>query len=257
MAEERQDPVQNGDVPVLDGDQPQEKEPQGEIQESDKDKQKLDSALGRITGMQSKIDSQETIISSLDEKLDKILDTMSTPRDPEPQRMSDPDFTQDPDFMPTTKTELDAYHDQRDAVRFQADQKYSNAYTNQIGTLAKGEGKEVHEAIIKEMMEHFNVRHSGNGTMDADLNYSKASRSYFKKQLEIKGKTGANPLTGPDKDNPPLGGGLDGEEMPKKETPMPKLDADAQAFIKDTGMKEESVKKALTGEGLILRRKTG
>ena len=48
-----------------------------------------------------------------------------------------------------------------------------------------------------------------------------------------------------------MGGGLGGEEMSEKETVMPKLDADAQAFIRDTGMKEESVKKALTGNAPI------
>ena len=249
MAEEGavQDNGTIGDV-VLDGED-KDKGAQDKDQEpdKDKDKQKLDSALGRITGMQSKIDGQDAKFSSLDEKLDTILQTVAEPRR-EPAR--EVDLTEDPDYMPTTMAELDKWANQRDTVRLKADRDYSNDYTIQIDGLAKGEeSKEVHDAIVKEMMDNFNVRHSNDGIMDADLNYSKASRSYYKKQLEVKGKT--NPLTGPDKGKPPLGGGLDGEEMKEKETPMPKLDADAQAFIRDTGMKEESVKKALTGEAPI------
>ena len=247
MAEEEtvQDNGTTDDV-VLDGEKKEKKGAQSEIQEPEKDKQKLDSALGRISGIQSKVDSQDDKFSSLDEKLDTIIQTMASPKT---EQVKEPDFTQDPDYMPTTQTELDGWYDKRRTAEVKADRDYSNAYTTQIANLAKGDDKEVHDAIVKEMMDNFNVRRSNDGFMDADLNYSKASRSYFKKQLDVKGK--ANPLTGPDKDNPPLGGGLDGEEMKKKETAMPKLDADAQAFIKDTGMKEESVKKALTGDAPI------
>lgn len=248
MAEENA--VQNNEEVVLDGEKEKEGEVQGEGQETDKDKdkQKLDSALGRITGMQSKIDSQDEKFSSLDEKLNTIIQTMVEPGTQTPT--TEVDLTEDPDFMPTTMAELDKWANQRDTVRLKADRDYSNAYTVQIDGLAKGEEtKEVHDAIVKEMMDNFHVRHSDDGVLDADLNYSKASRSYYKKQLEVKGKT--NPLTGPDKDKPPLGGGLDGEEMKEKETPVPKLDADAQAFIRDVGMNDESVKKALTGEAPI------
>jgi hypothetical protein len=247
MAEEGavQDNGTTGGV-VLDGEKEKEGETQGETKETDedKDKQKLDSALGRITGMQSKIDGQEAKFSSLDDKLDTIIQTMAEPKPQAPP--TEVDLAQDPDYMPTTQVELDAWYDKRKTADIKADRDYSNAYTVQIDGLAKGEeSKEVHGAIVKEMMDNFNVRHSEDGVMDADLNYSKASRSYYKKQLEVKGKT--NPLTGPDKDKPPLGGGLEGEEMKEKETAMPKLDADAQAFIKDVGMEEKSVKEALTG----------
>ena len=221
-------------------------EPIGEAKEKDKKlsyDHRFESALGTISAFKGQVQSQESKLSSLDEKLDTILQTMAEPRI-EPAR--EVDLTEDPDFMPTTMAELDKWANQRDTVRLKADRDYSNDYTVQIDGLAKGEeSKEVHDAIVKEMMDNFNVRHSNDGVMDADLNYSKASRSYYKKQLEVKGKT--NPLTGPDKNKPPLGGGLDGEEMKEKETAMPKLDADAQAFIKETGMNDESVKKALVG----------
>lgn len=241
MAEEEKT-VQGDDDVTLDGQEKETEDVQGKEQEPDKEKQKIDSALGRISGIQSKVDGQDAKFSSLDEKLDTIIQTMATPRT---ETTAETDYTQDPDYMPTTQGELDVWYDKRRTSEVKADRLYSNAYVDQVAVLAKGEDKEVHEAIVKEMKDNFHVRHSNDGFIDADLNYSKASRSYFKKQLEVK-KT--NPLTGPDGEKPPLGGGLDGEEMKEKETPVPKLDADAQAFIQDVGMKEESVKKALTGD---------
>lgn len=211
-------------------------------EKKDEKDQRLESALGRITGMQGKVDSMESRFSGLDGKLDTILSTVSNP-----PRTEELDYTQDADYMPTTQAELDAWYDKRRTADIKVDQDYSTGYMSQLGELAKGEEKEVHDAIVKEMMDNFNVRHSDNGLMDADLNYSKASRAHFKKQLDLKDKT--NPLNGPDKDKPPLGGGLGGEEMIEQpETSMPKLDDAAADFVKSSGMSEEKVRAALKGD---------
>lgn len=246
MAEEKET-IQNDVDVTLGGQEKGQEDAQGKEQEPDKDKQKLDSALGRITGMQSKIDGQDAKFSSLDEKLETIVSTLQTMATPRTEAISETDYTQDADFMPSTKEELRQTYQGWRAEEIKADRDYSDAYMKQIAGLAKGEEKETHDAVVKEMMDNFNVRHSNDGLMDADLNYSKASRSYFKKQLGLKDKT--NPLTGPDGDKPPLGGGLGGEEMIEQgQTVMPKLDQAATDFIKHTGMSEEKVKAALKGE---------
>jgi len=239
--------LDNGALTDLEGQEGDNKDDKGEGEGDKKDKgeikdQRLESALGRITGMQSKVNGLEGRFTSLDDKLAVILDTV-TPQVKEPDH--------DEDWVPpVSKTEFDAQVDQRVVQQIdqskKTDDKYNDDYMVTLGKLAQGEEKETHEAIIKEMMDNFNVRRSGDGALDADVNYSKASRAYFKKQLGLKDKV--NPLKGPGEGQPPLGGGLEGEEMVGKETPMPKLDEYAKDFVEKTGMKEDSVKAALKGE---------
>ena len=133
MAEEEETIQDNEDV-NLDSHQEEEEDVQAELQEPDKDKQKLDSALGRISGIQSKVDSQDAKFSSLDNKLDTILQTMTTPNI---ESTAEPDYTQDPDFMPTTKVELDAWYDKRRTGEIKADRDYSNAYNTQLDSLKR------------------------------------------------------------------------------------------------------------------------
>lgn len=244
----------DGALTDLEGQEDGKKDEKGEG-EGEKDKgevkdQRLESALGRITGMQSKVNGLEGRFTSLDEKLGVILDTV-TPKVKEAEY--------DEDWMPpTTKADFDAAVDQRADQRInqskKTDDKYNDDYMVTLSKLAQGDDKEVHDAIIKELMDNFNVKRSGDGALDADVNYSKASRAYFKKQLGLKDKI--NPLKGPGEDTPPLGGGLEGEEMVNKETPMPKLDEYAKHFVEKTGMKEDSVKEALKGEAALGLRET-
>ena len=213
----------------------------------DKDsKQRLDSALGRIAGMQGKVDSLEGKFTEWDEKLSDIHNLVSN-RDNLNFNLTPPKEDDTPEEMPTTKKELDEYFDRRTALQRQKDQNYSDTYIKTIEKLSKGEeNPEIHKAIVDEMMENFNVRYSDNATLDAESNYNKAARAYYKKQVNLQDKT--NPLKGPGEGTPPLGGGLGGEEMVGKETPMPKLDDAAADYVRRTGMSEEKVKAALTGE---------
>jgi len=229
----------------LEGQEGGNKDDKGEGEGKEKDKvkdQRLESALGRITGMQSKVNGIEGRFTSLDEKLAVILDTV-TPQ--VKQTEYDEDWV-----PPVSKAEFDAQVDQRVVQQIdqskKQDDKYSDDYVVTLNKLAQGDEKDIHDAIIKELMDNFNVRRSGDGALDADVNYNKASRAYFKKQLGLKDKT--NPLKGPGEGQPPLGGGLEGEEMVVKETPIPKLDEYAKDFVEKVGMKEESVKEALSGE---------
>ena len=205
------------------------------------DPHKVESALGRISGVQSKVDSLESKFSDLDTKLDTILSTVTAG-----SARNEPEYTEDMDFMPSTQGELDHWYDKRRLEEIQRDTEYSGQYVKQLGELGKGEDGISHKAILAEMKENFNIRHSDNGLMDAETNYNRASRGYYKKQLDLKGKT--NPLKGPGKDQPPLGAGLDGEEMVEKDVPMPKLDKYAQDFVDKTGMSKEKVVAALRGE---------
>lgn len=248
MAEENNNDALNNKDALL-GEKDKGEQGDLQIEEEDGKKrevkdQRLESALGRITGMQGKVDGLESKFSGLDEKLDTILSTVSNP--PQTQ-IAEPDYTQDADYMPSTKQELHQLYQGWRGEEIKKDQDYANGYMFQLDELAKGEEKETHQAIVDEMMANFNVRYSDHGPSDADRNYAKASRAYFKKQLGLKDKT--SPITGPDEQHPPLGAGLGGEEMAEQqETGMPKLDPMAADFVRARGMSEEKVRAALKGE---------
>ena len=101
--------------------------------------------------------------------------------------------------------------------------------------------EELHDDIMKEMMEHYNQRHSNNASMDAELNYEKARSSLLRRRVvkpkaNLKGEragTGANV----------------GVSSKSDETTGPdiKLDEDASALIKHYGMKKEKVEETLKG----------
>lgn len=212
----------------------------------DKDsKQRLDSALGRISGIQGKVNGFESQLTDLTEKMGEIHNIVSGRGNLNFDLEPKDDVT--PEEMPTTKKELDEYFDRRTALQKQKDQNYSDTYIKTVEKLSKGEeNPEIHKAIVDEMMANFNFRYSDDATLDAESNYNKAARAYYKKQVSLQDKT--SPLTGPGDGTPPLGGGLGGEEMVGKEVPMPKLDDAASDYVRRTGMSEEKVKAALTGE---------
>lgn len=126
----------------------------------------------------------------------------------------------------------------------QAQVQYERSYMKHLDNLAAEEDETVHEAIVKEMLENFNVKHSSDPAADAERNYYRAAASMAKKagglkrQVNVKGG----------KDSLPSGVGGDSKSR-TKEAEIPELDEAALDFVQKTGMSPESVKRALAGSG--------
>lgn len=166
------------------------------------------SALGRkVKDLTDKFDG-------LDTKLDQLL-AGATKEEPE----------YDEDFVPTTKKELDEYLKNWRQKEIEGEQKYQENY---MVSLSKYKEEDDHDEIIKELNENFNFKHSDNGALDAEINYLKASRAYYKKK--ISGTKPAMPLKG-ESPKAPLGPGSEGEPETETEPVMPELDEDARDFL--------------------------
>jgi len=191
------------------------------------------SELGRkVKGIESRLDTE---LFAVNDKLDQLL----------AKDVEDPE--EDEDEIPRSRKELDDYMDKKFQARERAskdtDTKYNTDYQTAIGQFSE---EEDYGEICKELEANFNIRKSDNGDVDGQLNYLKASKSFYKKKASGKDDK-TNPLKGKDNDLP-LGTPPGGDEEIDKEEAMPKLDAYAQDYMKKTGMSEESVKKAMKGE---------
>jgi len=206
------------------------------------EKHKESSELGRIPFLQSKVEGLENKFTSVEEKIDMLLNAG-------PGKIEDDtDITGlDEDFIPTTRKELLELMDKRDKEKEKREKGYDRNY---MAGFAKFKEEEDHDNIMNELKQNFNFKHTDDGSLDAEMNYLKASRAFYRKKLS--GKSPESPLKG-EKPKGPLGAGSDGERTIEKETAPPKLDKDAQDFVSSVGMSDESVKKALGGESTITR----
>ena len=191
------------------------------------------SELGRkVKAMEDRLDTE---MYSLHDKIDQLL-TKDTKIEPE----------YDEDWVPQTRKEMDEYLEKklqkRDETQKSNDQKYNKTYMNSIG---KYNNEDDYGEICKELEANFNVRSSDNGELDAQLNYLKASKAYYRKKISNPAKE--TPLKGKANDLP-LGVGSDGEKIIEKEEAMPVLDDAAAEYVRKTGMSEEAVKKAMKRE---------
>lgn len=226
--------------------QGQEQQQQSEQQQSEQEQEQgqeeptdhqTRSALGRkVKNIEDRLNAEMELISG---KLDQLMDNNRT--------SSGDQGGEEEEFIPTTRKELDDYLNQRLQEREQqkttASQQYNTTYLKTVGTYQNDED---YDAICKELDTNFNVRRSDNAEADAHRNYLEASRAYYRKKIKTSQKE--NPLKGNQKSDLPLGSGSENERQEEQETPLPKLDDMAVDFIKSTGMSEDSVKKALTGE---------
>ena len=192
------------------------------------------SELGRkVKGIESRLDTE---LFAVNDKLDQLL----------AKDVEDIEEEGD-DEIPQSKKELDEYMEKKFQARERAskdtDTKYNTDYQTAIGQFSE---EEDYGEICKELEANFNIRKSDNGDVDGQLNYLKASKSFYKKKASGKDDK-PNPLKGKGNDLP-LGTPPGGDEEIDKEEAMPKLDAYAQDYMKKTGMSEESVKKAMKGE---------
>lgn len=100
-----------------------------------------------------------------------------------------------------------------------------------------------HDMVKQVMDEHFNVRYSNDPVRDSKENYLKAYSYILSGQL----KKQRNPLAKNETEEQPPPGGASGSNSDFRAGEELQLDDAAAEFIKKTGMKEDSVKKALTG----------
>lgn len=204
--------------------------------DSESEKEKLDehkesSALGR------KVKGLEDKFSSVEDKIDILLDAGT-------QKIEDTDTDIiDEDFIPTTRKELSQFMDKRDNEKEKEAKNYDQKYMN---TFSKFKEEEDHDDIINELKENFNFKNTNDGALDAEMNYLKASRAFYRKK-SVSGKS-ETPLKG-EKPKGPLGAGSEGERtMDTGSTTIPKLDKFAQDFVDKLGKSEEFVKKAFSAD---------
>jgi hypothetical protein len=143
----------------------------------------------------------------------------------------------EPEYVSTPK-DVERILEKRERKRLEDQRRYEVEYLKQIDKIADDD---FHDDIMKVMMEHYNQRHSDNASFDAELNYEKASKMYFKQKVS---KPRAN-LKG---EKPGSNANVDvrskSDESRGQEI---KLDEHADALIKHYGMKGDDIKETLKG----------
>jgi len=183
---------------------------------------------------------------ALKERLDAIEQRSQEP----PSSDSEEDF-----IYPTTKTELHEqfrdFQKQESQAQAKARKGYEESYLGTLSKLSENSDEKEHEAILGEMSKpgsKFNLKHSNNGSYDAEKNYLRAQNHILSEKL----KTAAsptppeNPLKG-EEPSGPLGVGGESKVVSKQVKPV-KLDAYAQEFKEKMGMSDEDVADALSGD---------
>lgn len=149
-----------------------------------------------------------------------------------------------PEYV-TTPAELEKYLQYRERVSAQADVAYQGNYRANLQVLSRL-NPDISQEVIDEMMAHFNVRHTGNPVVDSNLNFANAKASVLSKRL-AQAKTAPEPGAFRSETGQATAVSSTTRVQPPKQD-IPKLDEFAQDFIRRTGMSDESVKAALTGD---------
>ena len=172
----------------------------------------------------------------------QILNLVQKPNETETETEGDEHFL--------TKADVKRMLDEEKRTENQKKTEYESGYMQKVfelGLNAAGEEDPDHEAICEILSQkEFNIKHSDNPALDAELNYRNASTAFYKKKAAA-GKDKENPLKGRKEGGPPLGADSQSDKATEKTIQLPELDEHAKDFIKSTGMKEESIEKALSG----------
>lgn len=191
------------------------------------------SALGRkVAAIERNVNEK---FDTLNSNIERLMSLQMKPGD---------EFDEDEVVTAKSLTEI---LDRRENQIKQAQDKYNGNYHKTLVNLGVDEDEDIHNGIIKELEANFNFARTNDGERDATANYTKASRAYFKKQLNLQKKT--VPVKGKGNDLP-LGSGADGEKIVEKDNSfsLPKLDAAALDYIKKRGLSEEQVQKFLKAD---------
>lgn len=206
-------------------------EPQAEVKPIEEEDHSEKSRLGR------KVKRMEEQFSNVLEKFDDFM-SRSIPPQPSPPADELPEFIQTPE-------DVERVVSARERKIATAQQMYSGNYIKQLQGLGNV-NTEIHDDILNEMAANpnFNARHTGNPIVDARLNYAEAKASVLAKKTA--GTRPNIPVSGGSPISP-TGISATSRNAVTPTSELPELSEASKEFIRRTGMSEEDVKAALTG----------
>jgi hypothetical protein len=122
-------------------------------------------------------------------------------------------------------------------------EQYEQGYLQNFRKMGTKDG-DYYEEIFSEMQQNFNVKHTGDPLVDSRINYAEAKAALMSKKVApVKAKPNVRG------ERPSASADLSvSTRETTRATELPQLDDFAKEFISKTGMKEDSVKGALSGE---------
>jgi hypothetical protein len=209
-------------------DAPEEPEDNAERSRLGRRVSELETAL-----LQSKQESE----TKLNETLEKLNSFLGKKDEPEEEEFFELPETKE-DLAKLVREQLAKVQNEEVTQKTQAVKDYESGYIDTVGTLLEGEPDS--EEILKLIEDEFNVKHSKVDNLQSGMKDAAKNILAAKSKL-LSGSTKTIPLKGEKGKN--LGGG-GGDKVAKATKKMPKLDAAAAQYVKETGMTEEEVIKA-------------
>jgi len=199
------------------------------------------SRLGRrVSELETELrTSRQESENKLNETLEKLNSFLGKKEEPEEEEFFE---------LPETKADLNkliqeqvtAIRTAEDSQASDATKKYEEGYLTTVGSLLDGDPDS--QAIVDLIQsDELNIKHSKVDTMQGGVMDAAKNIMAAKAQLS-QGTAKKIPLKN-EKPRAPLGGG-GGDKPPVVAKKMPKLDAAAAQFVKDTNMSDEKVIKA-------------
>lgn len=171
--------------------------------------------------------------AQLNETLKQLTGVLGKKEEPEEEEFFELPETKE-ELAKLVREQLAKVQNEAIVQKTQAVKDYESGYIDTVGTLLEGEPDSAE--ILKLIEGEFNIKHSKvdnlqSGMKDAAKNILAAkNKLYSAKKAPLKG----------DKPRGPLGGG-GGDKMPVAAKKMPKLDAAAAQYVKETNMSDDEV----------------
>jgi hypothetical protein len=208
-------------------------EPEKEVEEPEDQSER--SKLGRRVRRVE--DSLTTILSKLDSALERREPNYHIPS----SQQTSSSFQDDVPEVITTYDDFKKAQKKYRDDETKEQKKYEENYFRKLDQL-RTENSDLHQEVVDEMMANFNVKHSGDASVDAELNYSKAYTSLLKKKVGV-----IKPKVRGEKSSSSTNLSVESRETSATSS-EPQLDEFAKEFVSKVGMDGESVKRALGGE---------
>jgi len=176
--------------------------------------------------------------------MDKI-DTISTQRQ---QYVPPPDANVTGDDLPeyvATGQDVVKVLGVYEKKRAKEQEQYEQGYIQNFRKMGGRDG-DYYEEIFNEMQTNFNIKHTGDPLIDSRINYAEAKASIMAKKIAPPKKKDATRGERPESSDLSVS-----TRETSRASDMPVLDDFAKEFIAKTGMKEDSIKGALSGEAPI------
>lgn len=140
---------------------------------------------------------------------------------------------------------LQKFNQDQASEQRKAQEKYERGYLQSLPNWAEENNlnDKQHRKVCEVMQEHYNIRYSNDPVADSRINYLKA----LSQILSGVAKQRQNPLSKNQEEEQPPPGGPSGSDSDFRAGEQVQLDDYAAEFVKKSGMGEDSVKKALTG----------